>query len=141
MSYEIVIFDASEVPNSRREFLAWFERVESSENDFRFPNADECTPKLKEYFQELQSYFPWRETSDSETDETEYEFGRAMLRCSFSWSLERKAEDTLLALCWRLKMGVYYIGTTGQVLFPNEVWDVMQSKSRARRPWWKIWRP
>ena len=141
MSFDLIVFVPEGLPITKHEFLAWYKKVRATENDFRFPDSEGCVEKLREYFKELTSYFPWREKSLDDEVETEYEFAKVMLRCSFAWREEAKADDTILALCWRLKMGVYYVGTTGEILFPEQIWDVMNLKSRKKRPWWKIWRP
>ena len=143
MSFDLVVFDAQYLPKPASVLVSWVQNISGSYEDFRFPDDCECTGLLRKFFSEIKFYFPWREEQDVEACDatTEYEFAKHMIRCCFSWPEESKATDTVLALCWRLKLGVYFITGSGDVVYPEEVWDVINAKKQTRRPWWKIWRP
>ena len=141
MSYDLVVFAPAHVPAEAKSFVAWFDAIGGSPDDFRFPDADACVPDLKAYFEELESYLPWVERKPDAVCATDYSFARYLLHCSFPSSCHAKAYDTVLALCWRLKLGLYAIDEGGEVIYPEQAWEAIQARAKARRPWWKFWRP
>jgi hypothetical protein len=136
MSYEFIVFDPSRLPGDKR---ALVESLQHAGSSFRFPDASECTDELKGYFEELRSYLPWIEDGADGDQSCDYSFSTSAIACTVT-NDSRFAVDTALALCWRLKIGFYDIGSA-DVFYPAEIWDVITSRAKARRPWWKIWRP
>jgi hypothetical protein len=141
MSYDLIVFAPSHVPTGKKEFLSWYDSISGTANDFRFPDSTDSVPQLQGYFDELKSYLPWHEEQPDAEGATDYSFARYMIHCAFPWSSQRKALDTVLALCWRLKLGLYDISGSNDVLFPEDVWDIIRRRSQERRPWWKFWKP
>jgi hypothetical protein len=141
VSFDLVIFAPAHVPADARKFLSWFEAIAGTEDDFRFPDAQDCVPELRECFEELKGYLPWLEESPDADCATDYSFARYLIHCSFPSSCHAKAYDTTLALCWRMKLGLYALDEGGEVIRPERARDVIDARAAARRPWWKIWRP
>ncbi|MCD7930685.1 MAG: hypothetical protein LUH15_04585 [Tannerellaceae bacterium] len=132
MSYDLVVFEREAAPQTKSEFLKWFEAQAEWSEEYDYDDPATATPALQKWFMEMKELFPPMNgefcPTDQEIDNNEelenhladYSIGKEMIYASFAWSLCEETYDTTRRLARKHEVGFYDIsGAEGDIILPN----------------------
>lgn len=126
MSYDLMVFEASVAPESRKEFMAWYsEQTQWSEShDYQDPMIS--SPTLQNWFQEMTQHFPAMDSSFASDDVdnlkiADYCIGKDIIYCTFPWPVAEEAFTLMRKLSIKHQVGFFNVSAyNGEILFPNQ---------------------
>ena len=136
MSYDLMVFERTAAPKSRKDFLEWYEKQTEWNEEHDYDDPVITSSDLRNWFMEIIEKFPQMngafELSDDELDNmenesyvTDYSIGKAVIYAAFAWSLAEEAFETVTKLAKKHNVGFFNVSSDkGEIIFPNgEVLD------------------
>lgn len=132
MSFDLMVFEQGQAPDSRRAFLSWYEEQIQWEEAHDYQSVSVASPRLQSWFRDMAEAFPPMNgegsptdaqlEADSELEErlADYSIGTKMIYAAFAWSAAEEADG----LAWRLAkkhgLGLFRpSGDEGEILLPD----------------------
>ena len=140
MSYDLTVFEISDAPKTRKEFMAWFEKQTEWAEEHSYEDHSVTSTALKSWFEEMITHFPSMNgplASDDVDDPrvTDYCIGKSVIYSAFAWSQSDEALLKMRELSIKHSVGFFDVSANdGEVLYGEEINQIVQQK-----PWWKIW--
>lgn len=132
MSYDLMVFETTKVPATKKEFMAWYETQVEWGEDHDYQTIRVSSPALQSWFLEMKETFPpmngeyapdFKLLDEDETLEqrlTDYSIGRDMIYAAFSWSEADEAYEKMHALAQKHQVGFFDVSTEdGDILLPD----------------------
>lgn len=119
MSYDLMVYNREKAPETKEEFLKWYEEQTKWEEDHDYNSISVTTPELQGWFMEMIKNFPPmngefalddEEVSENEELEmhlTDYSIGRDVIYASFGWSVSKQAGDVAKKLAMVYDVGFF----------------------------------
>lgn len=154
MSYDLMVFDSTQVPADRSAFMTWYREVVSWKEDRDFNSPEGMTGNLRKFFDALRQEFPpmngpfaadliegappkigfigrlMGKKPPAPIDEsliTEYTLGRNCIYMCFAWSAADKAYNRVLNAALTHDVGFFDVSDTNGVILrtQGEIEDFM----------------
>lgn len=129
MSYDLMIFEPTDLLMDRADFLRWFDHQSQWSDDVDYLSSEHASNKVRTLLAELISVFPAmngplaKSENDNDVDDsriTDYTIGRSFIYCCFAWSQAELAYHTLFSLAEKYRLGFYGVSSPdGQVWVPD----------------------
>lgn len=140
MSYDLMVFELSAAPKTRKEFMAWYEEQTKWPEDHNYQDHAVTSVALQNWFKEMIKYFPPMNgplASDDVDDPkvTDHCIGKNAIYSAFAWSVAEDAHPKMRELAIKHSVGIFDVSAeNGEILFPGGTFNQSNSK-----PWWKFW--
>jgi hypothetical protein len=126
MSYDLMVFRPDTAPQTRPEFMNWFQDQTQWSEEHSYDDPSVTTHNLKNWFMEIITSFPAMngpyakdEDEDSEFI-TDYSIGHNVIYAAFSWSLAEQAYEKMKSLAQKYTVGFFDASAEdGDILFPD----------------------
>ncbi|RGY97025.1 hypothetical protein [Clostridium sp. AM58-1XD] len=127
MSYDLMVFDRSKAPETKEEFMKWFEKQTEWAEDHGYDDIRTASPDLRDWFMEMIKNFPPMNGEFAPEDEalednpelemhlTDYTIGRSVIYAAFAWSVEKQARDVAKKLAMVYDVGFYDVSGGGKI--------------------------
>ena len=88
MSYDLMVFEISKAPKTKKEFLDWYEKQTQWSEDHSYSDPEAASPALKDWYAKMKKTFlPMNENSsadenldeDEESYLTDYSIGSSVI--------------------------------------------------------------
>ena len=132
MSYDLMVFERTKAPKTRKEFLAWFQEQVDCGEEPNLENVNALSPALRSWFLEIKETFPPMNGVFAPDDEqifsdealeahlTEYAITRDIAYVSFAWSLAEEAYALVCGLAEKHGTGFFDVSAeNGAILLPD----------------------
>ena len=132
MSYDLMVFEKTKAPKTRKEFLDWFEKQTEWSEDHDYQTLGVTSPALQNWFLEMKDTFPpmngeyapdperYDEDEDLERRTTDYSIGREVIYAAFAWSAADQAYPLMRALAKKHGVGFFDVsGRDGDIILPD----------------------
>ena len=132
MSYDLMVFEKSKAPKTRKEFLAWFEKQTEWEEEHDYQTISVSSPALQNWFLEMKETFPplngeyapdielIAENEDLDSHTVDYSIGKEIIYAAFSWSTEEEAYGLTRKLAQKHDVGFFDVsGNEGDIILPD----------------------
>lgn len=127
MSYDLMVFAAEDVHQSRDNFLTWYEAQIDWEEDHDYDDPAVSDASLRAWFLEITTCFPAMngpfapaEDPEDEASLTDYSIGTKVIYAAFAWSKAEEAYSTAKELAAKHGVGFFETsGPTGRVWLPD----------------------
>ena len=133
MSYDLMVFDPTQAPKEKVEFLAWYQQQTKWGEDHAYNDFTVCASQLQQFYQELTLTFPDMNGSaiDEEVIEqmeeegtdnrlTDFSLGRAVIYAAFAWSIASEAYSTMRSLASKYNVGFFDVsGADAEIVYPE----------------------
>lgn len=119
MSYDLMVFEKTKAPKTKKEFLEWYEiQTEWSENH-DYQSVRVSAPALQNWFMEMKETFPpmngeYAPDSDLVNENenlyihlVDYCMGQDVIYASFSWSVAEEAYELVRKLAQKHEIGFF----------------------------------
>lgn len=132
MSYDLMVFEKSKAPGTKKEFMSWYEKQVEWNEDHDYESIDVASPALQNWFMEMKDTFPpmngdyapevelLEEDENLEMHVTDYSIGREVIYAAFSWSVVDEAYELMRTLAQ--KHGVGFLdesSSDGDIILPD----------------------
>lgn len=119
MSYDLMVFEKTKAPKTRKEFMEWFGRQTQWREDHDYQTIGVSSPALQSWFMEMKETFPpmngeyapdgkaLDEDERLETYLTDYSIGREVIYAAFAWSVAREAYELARELAQKHGVGFF----------------------------------
>ena len=140
MSYDLMVFEESEAPKTRQEFMAWYEIQAEWSEDHDYQDHSVTTKALQAWFKEMIEYFPPMNGPLASDDidnpkVTDHCIGRYVIYSAFAWSVAEEAYPKMKELAIKHAVGFFDVSAdNGEILLPGG-----KSEDATNKPWWKFW--
>jgi len=132
MSYDLMVFEKTKAPKTRKEFLAWFEKQTEWGEDHDYQTISVSSPALQNWFMEMKETFPpmngeyapddelLDEDEDLERHTVDYSIGKDVIYAAFAWSTAEEAYDLTRKLAQKHDVGFFDVsGADGDIILPD----------------------
>ncbi len=132
MSYDLMVFEKTKAPKTRKEFLAWFEKQTEWGEDHDYQTISVSSPALQNWFMEMKETFPpmngeyapdaelLDEDEDLERHTVDYCIGKDVIYAAFAWSTAQEAYDLTQKLAKKHDVGFFDVsGDDGDIILPD----------------------
>ncbi len=132
MSYDLMVFEKTKAPKTRKEFLAWFEKQTEWGEDHDYQTISVSSPALQNWFMEMKETFPpmngeyapdtelFDEDEDLERHTVDYCIGKDVIYAGFAWSTAEEAYDLTQKLAQKHDVGFFDVsGDDGDIILPD----------------------
>ena len=139
MSYDLMVFEVSAAPKTKKEFMAWYGAQTEWSEDHSYQDHSVTSEPLQNWFKEMIEYFPPMNgplASDDVDDPkvTDHCIGNSVIYSAFSWSVAEEAYPKMRELAIKHSVGFFDVSTdNGEILFPGE-----SHEEESKRPWWRF---
>jgi hypothetical protein len=126
VSFDLMVFDASVAPRSRKAFMAWYEKQTEWSESHGYNNLEIPAPALRAWFQDLIKNFPPMNGPLASDDPdnpkvTDYSLGRSVIYGAFAWSEAEAAHKHVKELAAKHGVGFFDVSAeAGDIWFPTE---------------------
>jgi hypothetical protein len=126
MSYDLMVFEASAAPKTRKEFMTWYKAQTEWSEDHGYQDHSVTSEPLQNWFKEMIDHFPPKNgplASDDVDDPkvTDHCIGKSVIYSAFSWSVAEEAYPKMRELAIKHSVGFFYVSTdNGEILFPDD---------------------
>jgi len=132
MSYDLMVFEKTKAPKTREEFMKWYDKQTSWEEQHDYQSVNVTSPDLKRFFMEMIETFPpmngefapdnkaFSENQNLESYLTDYSIGYDVIYASFAWSAAGEAYEKMRELA--KKHGVGFFDASGrdrEIILPD----------------------
>lgn len=132
MSYYLMVFEKSEVPSNRAEFMKWYYVLTEwgEEHDYQTPTI--ASSALQNWYHEMKVTFPPMNGTDAPTDEqiqasieleshlADYCIGSNVIYVAFSWSMQDNAFNLMKQLAKKHDVGFFDVSANdGDIILPD----------------------
>ena len=119
MSYDLMVFEKTKAPDTKKEFMAWFEKQTEWSEGHDYQSIGVSSPALQNWFMEMKDTFPpmngeyapdvelLDEDEDLENHVTDYSIGREVIYAGFSWSVVDEAYELVQKLAQKHGVGFF----------------------------------
>ena len=134
MSYDLMVFERTKAPTTKKEFMAWYEKQTEWEEEHDYQTISVSSPALQNWFMEMKEKFPPMNgeyaPNDDALDEDEnlelhmvdYSIGYNVIYAAFSWSVADEAYELMRRLAQKHKVGFYDVsGDDGDINLPDGI--------------------
>ena len=132
MSYDLMVFEKTKAPDTKKEFMAWFEKQTEWSEGHDYQSIGVSSPALQNWFMEMKDTFPpmngeyapdvelLDEDEDLENHVTDYSIGREVIYAGFSWSVVDEAYERVQKLAQKHGVGFFDVSSDdGQIILPD----------------------
>ena len=132
MSYDLMVFEKTKAPKTRKEFLAWYEKQTEWGEDHDYQTISVSSPALQNWFLEMKETFPpmngeyapdfelLDEDEDLDSHVTDYSIGREVIYAAFSWSAAKEAYELTRKLAQKHDVGFFDVSENeGDIILPD----------------------
>lgn len=132
MSYDLMVFEKTKAPKTKKEFLMWFEEQTEWGEDHDYQTISVSSPALQNWFLEMKETFPpmngeyapdielLAENEDLENHTVDYSIGKEVIYAAFAWSVAGEAYDLTRKLAQKHGVGFFDVsGTDGDIILPD----------------------
>lgn len=132
MSYDLMVFEKTKAPKTKKEFLAWFEKQAEWEEEHDYQTISVAAPALQNWFMEMKQTFPPMngeyapDDEEIEADEelerhlTDYCIGREVIYAAFAWSAAEEAYELVRKLAQKHDVGFFDVSSEeADVILPD----------------------
>lgn len=134
MSYDLVVFEKSKAPTTKKEFMAWYEKQTEWDEAHDYQTIGVSSPALQNWFMEMKDKFPPMngeyapnldpldedEAKDLEQHTVEYSIGYNIIYAAFSWSVADEGYELMRSLAQKHKVGFFDASADdGDIILPD----------------------
>lgn len=132
MSYDLMVFEKTKAPKTRKEFLTWFEKQTEQGEDHDYQTISVSSPALQNWFLEMKETFPPMngeyapdiellvENEDLDSHVVDYSIGKEVIYAAFAWSTAEEAYDLTRKLAKKHAVGFFDVsGNDGDIILPD----------------------
>lgn len=140
MSYDLMVFEPSAAPKSRKEFMVWYAQQIKWSEDHNYQDHAVASAALQNWLKEMIEYFPPMNgplASDDVDDPkvTDHCIGKNVIYSAFAWSVAEDAYPAMRALAIKHSVGFSDVSAdNGEILFPGSA-----PNEKIQKTWWKFW--
>ena len=155
MSYDLMVFRKEAAPNTRTEFMKWFDDQTEWREEHSYDDPANTSTELRNWFMEMVRTFPamngpFASDDDENLYVSDYSIGKDVIYVAFAWSLAEQAYRTMLELAAKHGVGFFDVSSdNGDILLPeNGELATLDSQTdnsdnqtlrQESKPWWKLW--
>ena len=130
MSYDLLVFEKTKAPQTRPEFLKWFNEEVQRGEEPSSQSISTASPALRNWFMEMKDTFPPMNglyapsieqiNADARLESymTDYSISGGMIYASFAWSLADEACELVLRLAQKHDAGFCNVDN-GDIILPD----------------------
>ena len=123
MSFDLMVFDASAAPPSRKQFMDWYEKQTAWGESHGYNDPAIPVLALQSWFREMIQTFPPMNgplASDDPDDPkvTDYSLGRSVIYGAFAWSEAEAARELVKELAAKHGVGCFDVSAEGDIWRP-----------------------
>lgn len=119
MSYDLMVFEITKAPKTKKEFMAWYDKITEWEEEHDYETVSVTSPALQNWFMEMKETFPpmngefapddeaIENDEDLESRLTDYSISYDSVYAAFSWSLVEEAYETMRRLAQKHGVGFF----------------------------------
>ena len=134
MSYDLMVFEKTKAPTTKKEFIAWYEKQTEWGEEHDYETISVSSPALQNWFMEMKEKFPPMngeyapnldpldedEAEDLERHTVDYCIGYDVIYVAFSWSVADEAYELMRSLAQKHKVGFFDVsGDDGDIILPD----------------------
>lgn len=126
MSYDLMVFEVSATPKTRKEFMEWYGVQTQWSEDHSYQDHSVASEALQDWFKEMIEFFPPMNgplASDDIDDPkvTDHCIGKHVIYSAFAWSVAEEAYLNMRELAIKHSVGFFDVSAdNGEILFPGE---------------------
>lgn len=132
MSYDLMVFEKSKAPTTKKEFMAWYEKQVEWGEEHDYETISVSSAALQNWFMEMKDTFPPM-NGDYAPDEdlidedenlashlTDYCIGREVIYAAFAWSVADEAYELMRNLAQKHNVGFFDVSADdGDIILPD----------------------
>ncbi len=121
MSYDLMVFEKSKAPTTKKEFMMWYEKQAEWGEEHDYETIGVSSPALRNWFMEMKEIFPPMNgeyapdidllDEDTENRLTDYCIGQDVIYAAFSWSVADEAYERMRSLAKKHKVGFFDVSS------------------------------
>ena len=132
MSYDLMVFEKSKAPTSKKEFILWYEKQVEWSEEHDYKTISVSSPALQNWFMEMKDTFPpmdgeyapdpdlLDEDENLESHTVDYCIGRDVIYVAFAWSVADEAYKLMRSLAQKHNVGFFDVSTdNGDIILPD----------------------
>ena len=132
MSYDLMVFETTKAPKTKKAFLEWYEKQTKWEEDHDYQSIRVSSPALQSWFMEMKETFPPMNGEYAPDDElidrdenleihlTDYCIGREVIYAAFAWSVAEEAYELMCELAQKHNVGFFNVSADdGDIILPD----------------------
>ena len=134
MSYDLMVFEKTKAPTTKKEFIAWYEKQTEWGEEHDYETISVSSPALQNWFMEMKEKFPPMngeyapnldpldedEAEDLERHTVDYYIGYDVIYAAFSWLVADEAYELMRSLAQKHKVGFFDVsGDDGDIILPD----------------------
>lgn len=134
MSYDLMVFEKTKAPATKKEFMAWYEKQTEWSEEHDYETISVSSPALQNWFMEMKEKFPpmngeYAPDFDSLDDEeaeaveqhmADYSIGHDVIYAAFAWSVADEAYELMRSLAQKHKVGFFDVSADdGDIILPD----------------------
>ena len=127
MSYDLMVFEPTAAPRTRKEFMAWYGQQTEWSESHGYDDPTVSSALLRAWFKEMIEAFPAMNgphASDDDDDNeqlTDYSVGKDVIYAAFSWSQVDPAFQHMATLAKKHGVGFFDVSADdGAIVFPGD---------------------
>ena len=134
MSYDLMVFERTKAPTTKKEFMAWYEKQMEWEEEHDYQTISVSSPALQNWFMEMKEKFPpmngeYAPNDDALDDDenlelhmVDYSIGYNVIYAAFSWSVADEAYELMRSLAQKHKVGFFDVsGDDDDIILPDGI--------------------
>ncbi len=131
MSYDLMVFEITKAPKTKKEFMDWYDRQTEWAEEHDYETVGVTSSALQKWFMEMKDTFPPMngefapDEEAIENDEnleehlTDYSIGYNVIYAAFSWSLADEAYEKVRSLAQKHGVGFFDASGDGDIILPD----------------------
>lgn len=131
MSYDLMVFEITKAPKTKKEFMDWYDRQTEWAEEHDYETVDVTSPALQKWFMEMKDTFPpmngkfapeeeaIANDEDLESRLTDYSIGYNVIYAAFSWSVADEAYEKVRTLAQKYGVGFFDASGDGDIILPD----------------------
>ncbi len=132
MSYDLMVFEKTKAPTTKKEFLEWYEKQVEWSEEHDYQTISVSSPALQNWFMEMKEVFPpmngeyapplelLDEDKNLEHYMTDYSIGRDIIYAAFAWLVAEEADEQMRSLAQKHNVGLFEVSADdGEIILPD----------------------
>ena len=131
MSYDLMVFEKTKAPRTKKEFMEWYEKQTEWGEDHDYQTIGVSSPALQSWFMEMKETFPPMNGEYAPSDEaieadenlesrlTDYCIGRDVIYAAFAWSQAEEAYELVRNLAQKHGVGFFDASGDCDIIMPD----------------------
>ena len=117
MSYDLMVFEQTKAPTTKKDFMVWYEKQVEWGEEHDYQTIRVSSPALQNWFMEMKEMFPPMNgeyapaleclDEDLESHMVDYSIGQDIIYAAFSWSVADEAYDCMRTLAQKHNVGFF----------------------------------